>query len=130
MDNKSKLFKTLQAKWYAKIEKGGFEDIEQADGRLKLWASGVFKERLARKGPNFFEATEEYYRKAGHFLHEHKFESDFAKTVWEFHATGVSIREIVGRLRDKGVKTHRRRVHETLQGLKQLLLKSQGGSHD
>lgn len=127
MERKSKDFKALQAKWYAKLEKKGFVDIEQKNGRLKTYDGLFFHTQLGKKGQSFFEAKEEYYRRAGQFLHEYQFETPFAKQVWALHADGYGIREIVDYLKQKGIKTYRRAVHELLQGLTKELLAEHGG---
>ncbi len=63
------------------------------------------------------ENKEEYYRMAGHFLHDHKFESTSDKIIWRLHSEGVSIVDIVYYLKSKKFKTYKRKVHETIQKL-------------
>lgn len=120
MNPKSKEFKKLQDKWYGKLEKSGFVDLEQADGNLKSWSSGAYRDY---EDPNLRESKEEYYRLAGQFLHSFKFESKRERTIWEFHSRGVSIRDIVGLLARRNIRTCRFTVHQVLQKLKKELLK-------
>lgn len=63
------------------------------------------------------ENKEEYYRMAGHFLHDHKFENPTEKLIWSMHGDGVSIIDIVLYLRSRKIKTYKRKVHETIQKL-------------
>lgn len=126
MDPKSKAFKELEKKWYTKLEKSGFKDIEQPDGNLKVWASSACKNYAE---PNVRAAKEEYYRMAGQFLYDYKFTSAIDKFAWKHHANGVSIRSIVGLLAKKGIKSNKRTIHEKLQRLAKEMLKG-SGSHD
>lgn len=84
-------FKTLQAKWYAKLKKSGFEDIEYANDYLKSSTSRFVAEN---PNPESWIATEQYYRLAAHFLHDYKFESKRDAVIWEYHANGISVRDI------------------------------------
>ena len=59
----NKDFQKLQAQWYDKLKKTGFEDAEQSNGALKCWSATKFKDTSRVK------AKEEYFRLAGHFLH-------------------------------------------------------------
>jgi hypothetical protein len=109
MDRNSKEFKDLQRKWYAKAKKSGYEDIEQADGNLKVWHSRLFQ---INANDITGEAKKEYYRLAGQFLHAHKFENKGDKIMWELHAGGMSVRDIAKELKRLGFKTSRNRVHK------------------
>jgi O-methyltransferase involved in polyketide biosynthesis len=111
---KNKDFLALQAEWDQKLADSGFEDAENRDGTLKVWASHFF---AVRYNPTLFQAKEDYYRAAGSFLHEFKFANKGERAIWELHSQGISIREIVKILKKRGTKTHRRKVHETLQRL-------------
>lgn len=84
--------KELQAEWDKKLKESGFEDIENGLGHLKLWSRsfGVHHPDSAR-----VEAAQEYYSMAGKFLHDYEFTSEMQKTIWEYHANGLSIRDIV-----------------------------------
>ena len=100
MSNKSKAFKDLQNSWYKKLEKLGFQDIEQSDGNLKRWHGQDFKAIHATA----FEYKAEYYRAAGYFLNHYQFASKREKLIWELHSQGVSNRDIAKILKKKGVK--------------------------
>lgn len=114
MNNKTKEFKKLQAEWYSKLEDEGFQDVEQDEEHLKRWTSSFFKTRY---NPTLWKAKEEYYRAAGHFLHDYKFSNDTEKLIWELHGEAMSIRNIALVLKAKGIKSYKRRIHETIQKL-------------
>lgn len=83
-------YEKLRDKWYKKLKKAGFEDIEQDEYNLKKWSS-----LPALKTPaTVWYAKVEYYNLADRFLHEHKFESELEKIIWEYHANAVSTRNI------------------------------------
>lgn len=119
MNRKSKEFLDLQKEWYDKLEKSGFKDVEQDEFYLKS--------RISRQNLSLLEETEvstsiadskaEYYRLAGHFLHEYDFANDRERIIWELHADGASIEMIVKCMKFRGFKVYKRLVHETLQRL-------------
>lgn len=89
-------FKKLQKKWYDKLKKEGFKDIEQSDGNLKEWASS----RLLTPGhmPSrtlWNDSVEQYFRLAGFFLNDYEFKSELEKYIWSLHCDGRSIKDIV-----------------------------------
>ncbi len=92
-------FKALDTEWRKKLKDSGFEDIERPDGNLKDGASSSnFKKR-----PEYDQSKAEYYRLAGQFLHEwpspfrtsKSGTGEWKKRIWELHANGKSIREII-----------------------------------
>ncbi len=121
MNHRSKSFKALQKVWEKKLSDSGLENIEQPDGNLKLWTSSFFK---VRYNATLFEAKEEYYRMASQFLHDHRFEADAHKKMWELHANGVSMRNIACTLRKKGIATNKDLVNAVIQDLAKVMLGS------
>lgn len=87
---KTKAFLELQAKWYAKLKKKGFIDIE-AQGRLPDidYRNATIRDR---------EAIAAYFTQAGAYLHVGHFEQETHRDVWIFHAEGWSVREIASHL--------------------------------
>ncbi len=81
-------FKELNAKWREKLENSGFEDIEREDERLHNYSDHL------GENVEYNQSKEEYYRLAGHFLHDHKFTNDAEKRVWELHSMGWGSRRI------------------------------------
>lgn len=122
MDKSSKDFKKLQNKWYKKLAKTGFQDIEEdhhGSQKLKHYCSNYF---WIQYKPERFNARAEYFVAAGHFLYSYKFESELEKRIWLRHSEGETIIGIVAILRKEGFKTYRRAVHETIQKLVNIML--------
>lgn len=114
MNPNSKEFKALQDKWYAKLKKEGFDDIERNGGGLKTDPMQNIKTFYDQSS---FEAKQSYHSSVGYFLHHHTFNNEKERLIWEFHSQGVSIRDTVEALQKKGYKTYKRQVHEILQKL-------------
>jgi ribulose bisphosphate carboxylase small subunit len=127
LSRQSQQFKILQDKWYTKLQKLGFNDIEQDEDRLKNWESSKFLKgkshgKSAKEVAQANDDKQEYYRLAGHFLHDHKFENAIEKFVWEKHADGVSHTKIPALLKRKGIKKERHWVWEIISRLKKLMI--------
>jgi hypothetical protein len=104
-------FIALRRKWYSELVKTGFVDAED-EVDLKEYASSPVKRRvLARKGQSL-ENQREYYRLAGHFLYEHRFETQLEKTIWQYHAEGMSTRKM-----EHKVKRKKSYIHEIIMRL-------------
>jgi len=84
-------FKALQKKWYSKLKKEGFEDIEQDEENLKVWSQVFFGKHSIEQ----IQAKQAYYQMATNFLEEYPFETERDRIIWEYHANGISAREIV-----------------------------------
>lgn len=91
--HKTKKFKDLQKLWYKKLKDDGFDDIEKNEYRLKLWHSVHFRDPR-RSDPEVVSARHSYYRIAGQFLFDHKFDTLLEKQIWKHHSEGKSIRDI------------------------------------
>jgi hypothetical protein len=96
---KTKKFQKLKEKWYKKLEKTGFEDIEQNEGALKVWESFAFSNH--RYNRHTFAEKQEYFSLAGRFFHEHEFESDKVKEIWRLHSEGYSLSGIYDKVKTK-----------------------------
>jgi DNA-directed RNA polymerase specialized sigma24 family protein len=85
-------FRTLQQRWYKRLARSGFRDIEFTRNQ----------QRRRRRGSPFLQKTpassglrqrqlyaEEYFRLAGWFLHDHDWSQEPAKAkmIWTLHAT-------------------------------------------
>lgn len=120
---RTKEFKVLEDLWYKKLKATGFEDIEPGKKYLKFSAEG-YMSRSSNKGREaYFASKEEYFRLAGHFLYDHQFENETDRFIWERHAEGESLREIVVSLKSKGVKKALTQVKETIHRLRAIMLK-------
>lgn len=125
--------KRLQAKWYKKLSKTGFKDIEsKVAGRevLNMWDSVYFHSTYTAEE---FEAKRRYFELARHFLDSHVFENSLEKWIWSQHSEGFSSHDIakkctrklikginVSRLRKD--KLTRYRVNEVVNRLKREML--------
>ncbi len=116
-------FKLLQSKWYGKIAKKGFKDIEGPSGMLNEYSGShyheEFSQQVGSKTPNSSKVVKElqaeYYRLATAFLNTKRFkkiEPLLQKMVWRLHVNGASTREIGTKL---GVSTMsvQRRIDKT-----------------
>lgn len=116
-------FQKLQEHWYKKLKESGFEDIESSDGRLKEYSStlkGNPNKVFTQNGG--WEAKEEYYRMASHFLLEHKFKTNLEQVIWEYHTNGIGVRDIATILDKTGIiKTNRTTVSQLIKKLRQIM---------
>ena len=112
----TKEFKALHDKWNKKLEKEGLKEIDN---------TGISHADYFRLNYNNIDASSkaEYYRNAGYFLYEHKFKTELERKIWELHAEGVSIRDIVNVLKKQRFKVYKRLIHETLRPMVEKLLK-------
>ncbi len=113
-------YKKERAKWYAKLKKSGFEDIEANEHSLKSWSSKFV--RADKTSITSWQAKQEYYYQATHFLNSHKFETNLEKAIWEYHANGISVREIASLLnKTKVIKTNRQTIWLVVKKLRSLM---------
>lgn len=117
--HKTKKFKTLQDKWYKKLEKTGFEDAEQDEVYLKQFSgkTGIMEGSELRGTTELGETYKyNYYRNCREFLDTYKFKNKTEHKMFEMHTEGLGVRVIADKL-----KTYRRKVHETIQGLVKVM---------
>ena len=90
-------FKDLQQEWREKLKASGFRDEESAgflrsgwrrDKEYRAAVSQGDGERRAAMGAAVMGERQEYYRRAGIFLHNYPFRSDVMKRVWRMHTEG------------------------------------------
>lgn len=111
-------FKKLQEKWYKKLEKSGFHDIESDEDNLKVWSS-IF---AAKHTKEVLQAKISYYQMASSFLEEYKFSSNVDKIIWEYHTNGIGVRDIAATLnKTKILKTNRTDVWKIIKRLKHTM---------
>lgn len=125
---RTKQFKDLKDSWYKKLEDSGFKDIETDESMLKWSATSQFAQSVKNNGVEGQEAAGEYYRVAGFFLHDNKFENKLYKSIWRLHSEGISIREIPSVLAKEGVNTTVARVRRILEKLRKKLFNVQMSS--
>lgn len=116
--NKPSEYERLRAIWYAKLKKQGFTDIEQDEDNLKSWSAKFTSKSFLKN----FHTKQAYYHMATSLLNDHKFNNRLEKTIWEYHANGISVREIVKMLRKAGIpKMSRGPVWETIHKLEGVM---------
>lgn len=100
------------------LRKAGFTDIEDERDRLEpLIRPRGSNLQLGRLASGDYEALGEYYRRAGHFLHEHQFASRFERRAWELHAEGKSYTEIA-----RAMRSYRKRAFLVVTRLRDEML--------
>lgn len=98
--------KKLQKEWYKKLEDTGFNDIEKNESseyNVKRPVSKRFteKNKLFRKGT--WVVKQEYYDMALEFLNVYPFPRELDKVIWEYHANGLTVRDISQTLLKTGI---------------------------
>ncbi len=125
---KSKEFIRLQNKWYNKLKKSGFEDIEWTNSETgensnyQYLTKGTPRNKVLDRG-NITRSYEYFYR-CRRFSFFHKFDKREDKVLWDLYSNGVSYRDIISTtLRDSGNKwnlyTISIRVHQIIKVLEQ-----------
>lgn len=114
MDIKSKEFQDQQAIWYKKLKDSGFDDVEQDEERLKNHSTNFFRNNFNETA---YTANLNYYRLAGQFLHDHKFQSKKERLIWELHSEGHGRAKIVEYLKQRRFKTYAYQVQHTIERL-------------
>lgn len=118
MNSKKPDYHKLKKTWYKKLKDSGFNDIEYADGSIP---SGLSPNEN-QNNPLTRQAITEYYYLATHFLNEHKFNSELEKTIWGYHADGISSRDISELLtKTKVAKMKRTKIQNIIRILKQKM---------
>jgi hypothetical protein len=117
------------------LKADGFDDIENT-GAFSGIKSPANPERHVHRpedlgvgGESFrrhAHETEEYYRRAAHFLWEHEWYDEASRRCWELHADGASYTRIVRTMKREGHTTiYRRRVHKLVTELREDMLSSE-----
>lgn len=111
--------KELQAEWDLKLKESGFDDIETADGKLKMWSQRWNTDAYKQTIP----ARQEYYYMANQFLNTYPFDSEFDRIIWQYHCDAVGVRDIAATLNALGIyeKTDRTRVNRVVQRYREIM---------
>ena len=91
---KPRTYEELRDDWYQKLAKSGFVEIEnvKADNLKQHHANRFYNSQPA---PEVWQARQEYYTMAEHFLNEFQFENKLESVIWEYHVNAISIANIV-----------------------------------
>lgn len=122
----SSKYDELRKIWDKKLKKtkseeypNGFEDYETSDGKLKRWSTDFRRQQSL----DSWEAKEAYYRYCRYFLNDYTFKTRREEIIWEYHAEGISIRDIVTLLKKVRIKMNRDSVWHVVNEL-QTVMKS------
>lgn len=110
---KQQSLKELQDVWYKKLEKSGFQDIEQDTDNLKVWSSVFF----LRHSPEQIQAKQAYYQMASNFLEDHEFKTRREEIIWSYHSEGISYRDISKLLKKVRIKLSHTAVQNVVHKL-------------
>lgn len=107
-------YKKLRDKWYLKLKKSGFTDIEDVNSPKEMllsWDSFRFIKSSSKESKHnkWFvdeggsvtlkhKAIETYFQNAAWFLENHTFDTSLDKRAWKLHADGLSLQEIAKKL--------------------------------
>ncbi len=98
----TKKFKDLKSKWYGKLEKDGFVDIEHKEkDQLLRYDDSYFK---AESDPVRFAAKQYYYEAASKFFWEHDFKDKKTRLIWQLHSEGKTYEQISTELKSANFK--------------------------
>lgn len=115
-------FQKLKDKWYLKLKKSGFHDIEYNDTLFINGKTTEFhkKEKFVH---GTWEADRDYYIMAEQFLHAYAFDRHIDKVIWEYHSNGLGVRAIASTLQKAGIKKMRKSsVWLIISRLKKIML--------
>lgn len=123
--SKTPEFEKLQKEWYRKLKESGFEDTESPSGLSKRWYPSALdptRNVAGQSGHTRFDAITQYYRLAGQFSHDFTFKNEFQRGVWELHADGHSVRDIISAMKERGFKSYHWLVQTTIEKLSKEML--------
>lgn len=99
-------FNKLQAEWYSKLSKSGFEDLEWVDSKTGIGQNSDYLRKSRNAGSlNYDEQTELYYAMWRNYVTHVKQGNKFDQLVVELHSEGVGYREILRIAKTKLGKT-------------------------
>ena len=114
-------FNKLKNLWYKKLKDEGFEDIETDEDTLKSWS--VYGRIGSPEYTRYRQqSADAYYSLADLFLNEHNWPNELERIIWEYHANGISTRNITKLLEDAGIKkTNRTTVWQVISRCRTLM---------
>lgn len=109
-------FKKLKAKWYRKLKKSGFEDIEDIDSPKEFlikWHSKCFQ---SHNTPEEFKERVKYFEQRTYFATAYTFSSPLEERVWCLHSDGYTYREIA-----KMTDSNKDKVNKIIKALTKVM---------
>lgn len=122
MNRNSNDFKKLQKKWYDKLAKSGFEDIEKDEDYLKKYST-------IDNVKNIQPVNETYYRLAGQFFYDYKFKTLTEKIIWKYHSEGFTYSELPDKVK-KFIHIKKRMYFYIVKRLTNEMLQMYGIKHE
>ena len=100
-------FKKTQSKWYAKLKKSGFVDLERASEKTFEGATTPYlTPSLHYIRLKLDVNVQNYYRAARAFLYHSKFKDKKLRFLWRLHVQGYSYRNMIPLLMEKFGEYH------------------------
>jgi hypothetical protein len=100
-------FVKLQSKWYKKLSKAGFSDLEHfSEFYGASQASPFLRNPIANLRSKFTVSTQIYYQHAQDFAKYGNFPSKLLQYLWQLHSDGVSYRQIIPLIAKKFKRTY------------------------
>lgn len=87
-------FKKLTAKWYKKLERTGFEDIEDVNSPREFLKAAHDTRFKINFDSSTFEERQRYFQLASQLVFTYPFKNPKEKKVWKLHSEGMSERVI------------------------------------
>lgn len=129
-----KKLQQLQAKWYRKLERSGFKDVEAPDafGDMRLKQLDSNQLRHGYKSSVQMVNVQRYYELARQFHYQHNFENGREKRLWELHAEGLSAYHISEKLKSDGYRKNvsMTSIKRTVKKLERVMLAQRVGALD
>lgn len=113
MTKKKTEYERVRDHWYKKLENEGFKDIEHHDGSINIG----LPRSVNWSDEELRQITQDYYCMAYHFLNQYQFEDELERIVWEYHAEGLSVRDIAATLKKVNINTSKDRVWRIVKRL-------------
>lgn len=88
-------FKKLQARWYAKLEKDGFVDIEKSEDEYMV------RPEVFNAEPLEYSGGTDYRLMCEEILEQTKFRTEIHRQIFKLHAAGLSERQIEKQIEDE-----------------------------
>jgi hypothetical protein len=110
----------LTKEWYGKLKDSGFVDIETGDEHCGLLKTD---KRIEAERHTEYEASAEYYQRAGQFLHSEDWQDDDEREIWFLHSEGIGQNEIARRTRRGNTF-----VNATVVRMRAKMLRKRGNS--
>lgn len=107
----------LYNKWYSKLKKSGFEDIEWYDKkRAKGQNSDFLIDQSSKIRASYRQSIAEHYRLCRNFLTHYKFRDRKEKLIFKLYTDGTTYRSILKILKEKDLRSKRNYYYFTKSG--------------